>query len=335
MAESAQQQISDVLALIRELGGRVARTETIADVFAEALPVLHRYVAFDLVVAVMLEQTLELHLAMRETSVALVNEALIARIRETLEQIIPLSFKTTDVVIRSETMLTGAPASEGDLAESSYAAIEVEGRTAGLLVAFRATDGFSVTEHQILEIFSAQIAMFIAQIHARRQIQSLADMDHLTGISNKRAFSIKLPQEIGRARVYGVPLSLLMIDIDDFKLINDTFGHPMGDVVLSEVCAAIRETLRPPDFFARYGGDEFALILPHTDLPGAVAVAERILRKLGALNIQDTDDGSICCSVSIGISTLRDDDGVQADLMKRADERLYDAKRSGKNRLMF
>ena len=335
MPESVQQQIGDVLALIRDLGGRVARTETVADLFSEALPVLHRYVALDLVVAVMIEQTLELHLAMSGASVSLVNDSLIAKIRETLEEIIPISFQTTDVVIRSETMLPSATGVTGELRESSRAVIELEGRTAGVLLAFRMTEGFSVTEGQILEIFSAQIAMIITQIQARRQIQSLADTDHLTGISNKRAFSAKLPQEVDRARVYDVPLSLLMIDIDDFKLINDKFGHPMGDVVLSELCAAIRETLRPPDFFARYGGDEFALILPHTDLPGAVAVAGRILQKLQALNIQTIDDGTICSSVSIGIAVLLPGSDTQVDVMRRADERLYDAKRSGKNRFVF
>ncbi len=335
MVESVHQQIGDVLALIRDLGGRVARAETVADLFSEALPVLHQYVAFDLAVAVMLEQTLELHLAMSEVTVPLVNEGLIAKIRGALEDVIPISFQTTDVVIRSETMISAPSSGTGDLLESTHALIELEGRTAGLLITFRTTQVFSTTEHQILDIFSAQVAMLITQIQARRQIQSLADTDHLTGISNKRAFSTKLPQEIDRARVYGVPLSLLMIDIDDFKLINDTFGHPMGDVVLSEICAAIRETLRPPDFFARYGGDEFALILPHTDLPGAVAVAERFLQKLRGLNLQATEEGSVQCSISIGIANLRPDDETQADLMRRADERLYEAKRSGKDRFAF
>ena len=335
MAESIQQQIGDVLALIRDLGGRVARIETVADLFSEALPVLHRYVAFDLVVAVMLEQTLELHLAMSAASVALVDDALIARLRKTLETIIPSSFQTTDVVIRSETMLPGAASPGLHLSETSYAVIQLEGRAAGMLIAFRMSESFSETEHQILEIFSAQIAMFLVQIHARRHIQSLADTDHLTGIANKRAFSTRLPQEINRALIYGVPLSVLMLDLDDFKLINDTLGHAMGDVVLSEFCGAVRETLRPPDFFSRFGGDEFALILPHTDLPGAVAVAERILQKLRALTIRDAEEGSILCSASIGIATLLDDDGTQADLMRRADERLYDAKRAGKNRMSF
>lgn len=335
MGDSVQQHIGDVLALIRDLGGRVARTESVADLFSEALPVLHRYVAFDMIVAVMLEQTVELHLAMGLASVSLVDEALIAKVRARLETVIPISFGTTDVVIRSETMLPGSTPPVTDLTQSSHAVIELEGRTAGLLIAFRSMAPFTVTEQQVLEIFSAHIAMFLVQIQARRQIQSLADTDHLTGIANKRAFSDKLPQEIDRARVYGIPLSVMMLDIDDFKLINDTFGHPMGDVVLSEFCAAIRETLRPPDFFSRFGGDEFALILPHTDLPGAVALAERVLQKLQALTIHDTEDGSIRCSVSVGIATLLEADRSPADLMARADERLYDAKRAGKNRLAF
>ena len=108
-----------------------------------------------------------------------------------------------------------------------------------------------------------------------------------------------------RARVYSLPLTLLMFDIDEFKAINDSFGHTIGDVVLSELCGAVRETLRPPDLFARFGGDEFAIILPHTDLGGACAVADRILQKVRALTIPADEEGSIRCSISLGIADYR------------------------------
>ena len=110
------------------------------------------------------------------------------------------------------------------------------------------------------------------------------------------------------------------------------FGHTVGDVVLSELCGAVRETLRPPDLFARFGGDEFAIILPHTDLGGACAVADRILQKVRMLTIPADDEGSIRCSISLGIADYQRTDTTAADVIRRADERLYEAKRAGKNR---
>lgn len=123
-----------------------------------------------------------------------------------------------------------------------------------------------------------------------------------------------------------------MFDVDDFKEINDRFGHTIGDVVLSELCGAVRETLRPPDLFARFGGDEFAIILPHTDLAGACAVADRILKSVRELTIPTDDESTIRCSISIGIASYRSADTAADDVIRRADERLYEAKRAGKNR---
>jgi diguanylate cyclase (GGDEF)-like protein len=122
-----------------------------------------------------------------------------------------------------------------------------------------------------------------------------------------------------------------MFDIDDFKEINDTFGHTAGDVVLSELCGAVRETLRPPDLFARFGGDEFAVILPHTDLAGACAVAERIMQKVTILTIPTDEEGMISPAISIGVADYHLGD-TATELTRRADERLYLSKRNGKNR---
>ena len=129
-----------------------------------------------------------------------------------------------------------------------------------------------------------------------------------------------------------MPVALLLFDIDEFKQINDNYGHVIGDVVLSELCGVVRETLRPTDILARFGGDEFAIILPHTDATGAVAVAERVLRRVRALAIPADEDAAIRCSISIGIAEFHGEGATANDLIRRADERLYQSKRQGKNR---
>jgi two-component system cell cycle response regulator len=174
--------------------------------------------------------------------------------------------------------------------------------------------------------------MLLDTIEARAKIANLADTDDLTGIWNKRYFRRQLPQEIERARTFNIPLSLLLFDIDEFKQINDSFGHVIGDVVLSELCGVVRETLRPTDTLARFGGDEFAIILPHTDIGGAVAVAERVMKRVRALTIPTDEEGAIQCAISIGLAEFRREDVTSNDLIRRADERLYLSKRQGKNR---
>ena len=324
-------QISDLLALIQELTSRVIRSESAGELFSGAFPTLLRCLPFDVAVAVMFEQNLDLYVATREGADALVSDHLVRRIRETLARLIPVSFESTDVVVVSETHHLERRDVTG-LRHEAAALLEHEKRTAGLLLLCREESEFSESERQVLAIFSTQMSMLLGTIRARERIVNLADTDDLTGIWNKRHFRRQLPQEIERARTFNVPLSLLLFDIDDFKQINDGFGHVMGDVVLSELCAVVRETLRPTDTIARFGGDEFAVILPHTDLAGATAVAERILLRVRALTIPTDEEAAIQCSISIGLAEFVRDDASASDLIRRADERLYLAKRQGKNR---
>jgi diguanylate cyclase (GGDEF)-like protein len=325
------QQISGVLTLIRELTGRAMHAQSMSETFVDAFRSLHGCIEFDLGAAVMLEQNLDLYVVTRQGAEALVSDRMFAALRDTLAAVIPASFASEPVVIAESAVLPPREARGDQLRHAAFALVKLDDRTAGLLLLQRDEPLFSDAEQEVLEIFSAQVSLLLTHFAAREQILALADTDDLTGIWNKRYFRRQLPHEIERSRVYGLPLSLLMFDIDDFKEINDTFGHTAGDVVLSELCGAVRETLRPPDLFARFGGDEFAIILPHTDLAGAMAVADRIMRKVTNLTIPTDEEGAIQPAISMGVADFRPGE-TAAELTRRADERLYLSKRNGKNR---
>jgi diguanylate cyclase (GGDEF)-like protein len=325
-------RISDIVTLIQELTSRGIASDSTAGLFAGAFATLFRCVPFDVAVAVMIEQNLDFYISTRAGEEALVDDALIGRIRAALESRIPVSFATTDVVVKSESHELPARAEVLSLDHAIDSVIQVKRRIAGSVFLFRHDPPFTDEHHSLIDIFTTQMALLLDNLSSRERIQELADSDDLTGIWNKRYFRRQLPHEIERARVYNLPLSLLMFDVDDFKQINDGFGHTIGDVVLSELCGAVRETIRPPDFFVRFGGDEFAVVLPHTDVAGASAVAERILERVRGLTIPTDEEGFIRCSVSIGLADYRSGE-TATDLIRRADERLYEAKRAGKNRI--
>jgi diguanylate cyclase (GGDEF)-like protein len=164
-----------------------------------------------------------------------------------------------------------------------------------------------------------------------RQLEAEVVTDDLTGVYNYRYLRIALHREVQRAARLGHPLALLMLDVDHLKEYNDRFGHLAGSSVLKQIAAVLRTTVREIDLVAKYGGDEFLLILPHTRRDGAGAAAERLRRAVEATAFPGIASGEMTCS--IGISTFPDH-GVTAEaLLAAADEALFSAKRSGRNRV--
>jgi diguanylate cyclase (GGDEF)-like protein len=166
---------------------------------------------------------------------------------------------------------------------------------------------------------------------ARLHKLSVTD-DRLTSIYNHRFFQDRLREEFRRAQRYDDPLSLILLDLDHFKEVNDAHGHQVGDEVLHDVAAGLRKGVRETDFVARYGGEEFALILPQTHLAGALTVAERVWKDVGAMRMGPSQKLRI--TASLGVSGYPARSVISADrLLRTADEALYRAKHEGRNKI--
>jgi two-component system cell cycle response regulator len=164
------------------------------------------------------------------------------------------------------------------------------------------------------------------------EIYRLTTVDGLTQVFNRRYFEEALEREISRCNRYGRELTLVLMDIDHFKKINDTHGHLAGDHVLKQLASAVKTRIRREDIFARYGGEEFALLLPEVDPPGALLMAEKV-RKLVEQHPFRFDNQVIPVTVSVGLATLQANQDC-AELIRAADTRLYQAKDGGRNRVV-
>lgn len=165
-------------------------------------------------------------------------------------------------------------------------------------------------------------------------VYSMMITDGLTGIPNKRYFQEALKRELARSQRHKRPLSAAVLDVDFFKKINDKHGHLAGDMVLREICARIKTSIRSDEVFARVGGEEFVVLMPETSLKEAAAFAERIRRIVADAPVE-VEGGKIPVTVSVGLSHTDGEAGVTAEeLIDRADKKLYEAKAGGRNRVV-
>lgn len=170
--------------------------------------------------------------------------------------------------------------------------------------------------------------------HKVNKLQSLAATDGLTGLINRRQFNHQLDAEIARARRYKKPLSLALFDIDDFKKVNDFYGHTTGDRILKELGALLAVNVREADIPARYGGEEFALILPETGQIDAHDLLER-LRAMVERTVFCLPDNPMTITISVGVAQLDPESAKAFELIERADAALYEAKKQGKNQVIY
>ncbi len=197
-----------------------------------------------------------------------------------------------------------------------------------LVVASRKPDAYSARHIKLLEQLASQIAMPIENARLYARTERLARVDSLTGLLNRRSMDEMLTSEIGRHSRYGGVFSLIILDLDSFKSLNDSYGHLAGDELLRQIGLIMKTTIREADQAFRYGGDEFAVLLPQTSMEAALKVAERIRQQTFAR----MEIGSTPISISLGLACWPIDGVTPVDIMAAADRALYQAKRSGGNR---
>ena len=220
----------------------------------------------------------------------------------------------------------------------SFAAVPiVAGRKViGVLSATDKADGTSFTRQDAATLRAIGAVGALGLVAARGDLESrrlarAATIDSLTGLFNRQYFDVRLHQEVERARRASSALTVLMIDVDDFKVINDTHGHPAGDAVLQAAANMLRSVVRVFDVCARYGGDEFAVVMPNSERASASASAERIRETIAAGYARDARLAGLArVSVSVGVAIM-DSDETPEQILRRADESLYHAKAAGKN----
>jgi diguanylate cyclase (GGDEF)-like protein len=197
-------------------------------------------------------------------------------------------------------------------------------------VALSQSRKFEIVLIAVVLLTAISVVWFVADL--QKELVQAATIDALTGVPNRRAFMELTERELNRAKRYGSKVALVMVDLDLFKRINDTYGHQTGDMVLKRFCDICEKDLRGTDIFGRIGGEEFAIVLPDTPFSEAQEVIERIRQHIEKTDVQIGKDSTLHFTASFGMTELTD--GTDFDgIFKHADQALYHAKESGRNRV--
>jgi two-component system cell cycle response regulator len=208
--------------------------------------------------------------------------------------------------------------------------VEAAGELLGSLLAVGKEKRLGGDDRATLELLAKELGLLVKNMFLLEETRRLANSDGLTGLQNRRRTTERLEAEMERARRFGITLSVILCDVDHFKQVNDRFGHNIGDEVLMRVASMLQETLHQQDLVGRWGGEEFLVILPDTDLEGGILVGERLRRAVEALPPVVSGPERVTCSIGIAAHAGDDSSAVFVD---RADQALYRAKKNGRNRL--
>ena len=218
----------------------------------------------------------------------------------------------------------------------AFPLVSEEGEIIGCIVARSTLDALSKRDISYLEQLTRQSAITINRANSYAKILQYATIDALTNLNNRRQFELRLWQEIAITKRQNNALCAMMIDVDFFKKVNDTYGHANGDAVLKGIAAIIKSTLRESDIPSRYGGEEFAVLLPYTNIEDAKIVGERLRKAVESspipINDENSDIKSINVTISMGLAEFNKTESGE-ELFKRADKALYEAKKTGRNRV--
>ncbi len=256
----------------------------------------------------------------------------------TLDDLVPALHAAESAVLETGEPQAASAGGVHALAHPLRAATQPEDegppRITGIVAVAREEHPFSESENELFHYLAGQASVSVENVGLHETVERQAVTDELTGLSNRRRFQEALASEVERSRRFQQPVGLVMLDIDDFKSVNDTYGHQAGDVVLREIARVLRASSREIDEPARYGGEELAVVLPGTDLDGAYLLAERVRQGIEGLELPvfQQDGSRLRVTASLGAATLPLSAHDARALVAAADAALYEAKRAGKNR---
>lgn len=318
------------LELVKGLQHMIGETEEPASILKHGFAVIKNYLVFDVFAALITKRHEEEiyvypNIAIREDIAESIPGTLIKRMARFAED----AGTRVRVVIQGKT--TGDTASSDDL-RSVIVPFVTSSKTYGYAGMYR-SNPFDYQEESVFKRFCSHIAIALEKTTLFEEIKALSTNDGLTGLYNHVSVVSRLEQEVQRSDRYGSPLSVLMLDIDDFKEVNDTRGHLVGDAVLTQLALLLQSRIRGIDSIGRYGGEEFLVILPETDGISATLLSDR-LREAVAEHLFSHDGEAIHVSLSGGVASYRDSQ-TPSELIGIADENLYLAKKEGKNRVYY